>query len=330
MTSIGVTKTTSICLAILTVSGYGCASLGSGPLEPRPSPTMSIRTTEVPLNPDNPAQTAIGRFRYAGGIEIISTGAPGLHELSDMEIRRDGRLVAVSDEGYLFDARLILDGTGQLTGLADARVTRLVDAQGQPLLREAESDAEGLTTLPNGDRLVSFERDHRIWRYPAAGGPPRPVPKPDATFPDNEGMEALTAYPAAGPTAYLVGSEGGRVWLCDVSAACRETTLGEMVPAGLSLTALASFGKGDLALLCRAYDPKQGNRIAVRLVANANQDGGRLLDEFTMAAPLTRDNFEAIAIVPRPAGGIRVYLLSDDNGSASQRTYLLAFDWNPA
>jgi hypothetical protein len=103
-----------------------------------------------------------------------------------------------------------------------------------------------------------------------------------------------------------------------------------MVPAGLGLTALAWFGKRDLAILCRSYDPKQGNRIAVRLVANANEDGGRLIDEFTMAAPLTRDNFEAIAIVPRPAGGIRVYILSDDNGSASQRTYLLAFDWNPA
>jgi hypothetical protein len=330
MTSTRVTKTTSFCLAIMTASACGCAPIGAGPLEPRPSPTMSIRTTEVPLNPDNPAQTVIGAFRYAGGIEITSTGAPGLHELSDMEIQRGDRLVAVSDEGYLFDARLLLDGTGRLTGLADARVTRLIDEQQQPLLAEADTDAEGLTTLPNGDRLVSFERNHRIWLYPAAGGPPRPVPKPDASFPDNEGMEALTAYPAAGPTAYLVGSEGGKVWLCDVSAPCRETTLGRMVPAGLGLTALAWFGKRDLAILCRSYDPKQGNRIAVRLVANANEDGGRLIDEFTMAAPLTRDNFEAIAIVPRPAGGIRVYILSDDNGSASQRTYLLAFDWNPA
>ncbi|HEY6360560.1 MAG TPA: hypothetical protein VIX63_05625, partial [Vicinamibacterales bacterium] len=78
----------------------------------------------------------------------------------------------------------------------------------------------------------------------------------------------------------------------------------------------------------RAYTPAQGNRIVVRLIASANKDGGRLLDEFAMAAPLTRDNFEAIAIVSRPADGIRLYLLSDDNGSRTQRTYLLAFDWN--
>jgi hypothetical protein len=42
------------------------------------------------------------------------------------------------------------------------------------------------------------------------------------------------------------------------------------------------------------------------------------------------DNFEGIAVVPRPTGGIRLYLVSDDNGSAAQRTYLLAFDWQQA
>jgi len=42
------------------------------------------------------------------------------------------------------------------------------------------------------------------------------------------------------------------------------------------------------------------------------------------------DNFEGIAVVPRATGGIRLYIVSDDNASASQRTYLLAFDWQPA
>ena len=196
-------------------------------------------------------------------------------------------------------------------------------------MRGAASDAEGLATLSDGARLVSFERDHRIWLYPAAGGAPRPVPKPDAPFPDNAGMEALTAYSAAGPTAYLVGAEGGAVWLCSVSADCRPTALGEMVPAGFGLTGLAAYGnEGDLAMLARAYDPQRGIRISIRLIADATSGRARLIDELTMASPLTRDNFEAIAIVRRPAGGIRMYLLSDDNGSPAQHTYLLAFDRN--
>jgi hypothetical protein len=48
-----------------------------------------------------------------------------------------------------------------------------------------------------------------------------------------------------------------------------------------------------------------------------------------MAAPLTVDNFEGVAAVSRSDGGVRFYLLSDDNGDASQRTLLLAFDWQP-
>jgi hypothetical protein len=45
---------------------------------------------------------------------------------------------------------------------------------------------------------------------------------------------------------------------------------------------------------------------------------------------LSVDNFEGLAAVPGPAGGIRFYLVSDDNASREQRTLLLAFDWWPA
>lgn len=48
-----------------------------------------------------------------------------------------------------------------------------------------------------------------------------------------------------------------------------------------------------------------------------------------LAPPLTVDNFEGLAVVPRSGGGVRFYLLSDDNALASQRTMLLAFDWLP-
>ena len=53
---------------------------------------------------------------------------------------------------------------------------------------------------------MSFERNHRIWLYAADDSPPRPAPMPDADFPANGGMEALTVYPAAGP-GFLSGRE---------------------------------------------------------------------------------------------------------------------------
>ena len=41
------------------------------------------------------------------------------------------------------------------------------------------------------------------------------------------------------------------------------------------------------------------------------------------------ESFERPVIVRRPEGGWRLYVLSDDNFSARQRTLLLAFDWAP-
>jgi hypothetical protein len=308
--------------------------LSCGPAMPRtpPATAVSVRVDVMPvaLDPHDPSARSIGSFAYAGGIEIRGAGSTTIFELSDLRIVAGNRLIAVSDHGNFFEARLLFDETGRLSGLADARVIPLVGERGE-LLTAMDADAEGLDLLPDGDRLVSFEGNHRIWLYPADGSAPRPTSKPDATFPANEGMEAITHYPAAGRGAYLVGSEGGIIWLCRLSATCRETAFGGLVPSGLGLTALSAYGEdGGFAMLGRTYDPLRGIRISVRLIDTTGAPGGRVLDEMTMASPLSVDNFEGIAVVPRPTGGIRLYLVSDDNGSAAQRTYLLAFDWQQA
>ena len=44
-----------------------------------------------------------------------------------------------------------------------------------------------------------------------------------------------------------------------------------------------------------------------------------------LSLPSTVDNFEGIAAV-RHGDGVRLYILSDDNNNAAQRTLLLAFD----
>jgi hypothetical protein len=295
-----------------------------------PAEPIHVEVTPVVLDARDPGVRSIGSFVYAGGIEIRAVGAETIHELSDLRVVSDDHIVSVSDFGYFFEARLLFDGMQRLTGLADARVVPLVGTRGERLAG-TDADAEGLDLLPDGDRLVSFEGNHRIWRYSSDGTAPRPVPKPNASFPINEGMEAITRYPVAGPDAYLVGSEGGRIWLCQLSAACTETNLGALVPPGFGLTALSSYGEdGELALLARAYDLLRGVRISMRLVATEGPRAARLLDEMTMAPPLSVDNFEGISVVPGPGGGLRLFLISDDNGSAAQRTYLLAFDWQPA
>ena len=294
-----------------------------------PPESIQLQATPVPLDPQNANRQHLGSFAFAGGIEIRAVTPGVILELSDLRVVSGDHLVAISDDGSFFEARLLFDQQRRLSGVANARRIPLRNEQGH-VLDSNEADAEGLEVLPDGDRLVSFEGTPRIWRYPAGMRVPRPVARPRAEFPANEGMEAITSYPSAGRFAYLVGIEGGTIWLCHLDAACSRTDLGRFVPPEHGLTGLSAYGRnGAFALLARAWDPERGNRIAVKLIDTSGAPNGRVLDEMTIARPLTVDNFEGVAVVPH-ATGIRLYLLSDDNGSETQHTYLFAFDWKPA
>ena len=282
-----------------------------------------IQTTAVPLNPEDPSQTAVGPFTYAGGVVLTSTQTDQLHGLSDIEITGPDRMTVVTDDGILVTARLVLDNGGRLTGVNDVRLEPLTGRDGKPLAREA-ADSEGLAVLRNGDRLVSFERQHRIWLYPGRGGSPRPVPQPEATFPRNGGMEALAADPDAGRDAYVVGAElTGETWSCRISTRCIAAQTVDR-PAGMGLVALRRLAGGRTAVLMRAFAQTTGSRNSLAILrANAVEA------QLDLARPLTVDNFEGVAAVARPKGVVRFYLVSDDNGFATQRTLLLAFDWRP-
>jgi hypothetical protein len=266
---------------------------------------------------------AIGDFVYAGGLVLSSRSTNLLHELSDIVIIGPNRFAAVGDGGVLLEARLVLDDAGTLVGVADASLTRLVGENGKPLTA-VYADAEGLTLLPSGDRLVSFERRHRIWLYPEGGGVPRPAPSPASSFPANAGMEALTAVPDVAGDAYSVGREdSGETWTCRMSGACvPDVTVAK--PREFGLVAMARLSPGVTAYLLRAYDPIRHNRITLEIFRRST-----LLARMDMAPPLTVDNFEGLASDTNPNGARRFYLISDDNNRPSQRTLLLAFDWRP-
>ena len=304
----------------------GCTSAASRPsaAAPASSHSISVDAVPVPLDSSNPSTSAIGDFVYAGGLALTSSQTDQLHGLSDLEVTGTDGLTVVGDIGVFFDARLVFDGAGRLAGLADTRLTLLTDESGKVLADKEDADAEGLTRLPNGDRLVSFERRHRVWLYPADGGPPRPVPSPDTTLPSNGGMEALGVDPEAGAGAYDVGVEDtGEIWSCRLSAPC---------VAAPSVAKAEEFGLVSMkhlpgmrtVHLLRAFDVVRGSRISLQMFHS-----NTLIARMDMAAPLTVDNFEGVAAVSRSDGGVRFYLLSDDNGDASQRTLLLAFDWQP-
>ena len=311
---------------VIGVTGGGVfAAPQSSPVVPIASGPISIDAVPVPLNPQNPLEMAIGDFRYAGGLVLTSRQTDQLHGLSDLEVTSTNRLTAVGDLGIFLDAQLVLDSAGRLVGLADARLTPLTGEDGKPLSDKAEADAEGLALLPSGDRLVSFERRDRIWLYPAAGGPPRPVPMPGVSFPPNGGMEALAADPEAGAEAYVVGAEiSGDTWTCHLlSTPCIKGRTVDK-PEEFALVAIKRLPGMQTVYLLRAFDAARGSRNSLQIFRST-----KMVARMDMAPPMTVDNFEGLAAVPRPDGGVRFYLISDDNALARQRTLLLAFDWRP-
>ena len=266
----------------------------------------------------------VGAFVYAGGLELSAPRPFG--GLSDLDVQPDGRMIAISDEGALLRGRVVLDAKGRLTGVKDLTLGPLTNLEDQPLSgSKIDSDSEGLALWPNGDLMISFEARHRIWLYPAKGGPPRAVPFPDAPFPNNDGMEALALDPAAGPDAYRVGREDNReTWVCHLATSCTPDLRVGKAEYGKLVSARPLPG-GRWAFLFREFSPIGGVTSRL-LIAGAD---GAMIDLLTLARPANVDNTEGVSALPRPDGSIRFYLISDDNFASNQRTLLMAFDWRP-
>ncbi|RMH23357.1 MAG: hypothetical protein D6696_00740 [Acidobacteria bacterium] len=288
-------------------------------------------------------ETRVGAVRFVAGF-ALSSEEPAFGGLSGMAISADGRrMVAVSDRGRWLVAKLRHDRAGILKGVGSARLGVLHEPDGRPVAGRARNDAEELVAV-DGGWLVSFEGDHRLWRFPAAGRPaaaldgrPVPVPHPAAVAEgeDNGGMEALVRL-ADG--RLLVMAEDQRVaggnlrgWLGPADGSdWRELRLaaeGDLHPTSADL-----LPGGDVLLLERSYAPGVGNHARLSRIPASSVVPGALLrgDElavFTPRHPI--DNMESVAVRRGPRGEVLVYLLSDDNFNAEQRTVLLQLVLDP-
>jgi hypothetical protein len=297
--------------------------------QPDRSGPITISAQAVFLNPQAPSQTQIGALTYAGGLALTGADGQRLGGLSDLVIDAKGTLIAISDEGDLLQARLRTGPDGRLAGLDRARLTPVLGLDNKALPSKFEADAEGLAVWPNGDLMVSFEHDHRIWLYPAAGDAPQPLPMPDIAMPPNDGMEGLSLAPSQGPDAYWVGVEAGGIWLCHITTDCKTYPNLPMPPQGYRLSGLREGPDGQLFVLHHSWNPAQGSRIVLSVITDPVGAAPKTIQILSLAPPLSTDNFEGIAVTKTVGGALRLYLLSDDNFSKTQRTLLMAFDLAP-
>ena len=222
-------------------------------------------------------------------------------------------LIAISDAGSWLRATLDYDGRN-LKGLSNVTLGPLLGTDGKPLLDDTERDSEGMALIDGdpskGTAYISFERHHRIDRYPFSGerfGPPTgsvPLPAGTKRMSRNSGLEALALVRTGPLKGTLVAFAEN---LTDKNGNLQGWLIGGPTPGEITLKRLGGFDITDAAPLI-----KRGATIE-----------GDILLEATDS--LNIDNMEAIAVHRRASGETIITLMSDDNFSALQRTLIMQF-----
>jgi hypothetical protein len=74
---------------------------------------LDLNVTQVEFGAES-----VGQLRFRGGLHLQGAQEGVFGGLSGLEVLEDGRVVAITDDGRWFEARLNLDETGSLIGLA--------------------------------------------------------------------------------------------------------------------------------------------------------------------------------------------------------------------
>ncbi len=294
---------------------------------------VAVSAEPVPLIESRPDVEKIDAMTYRGGL-VLGSDHHGFGGLSGLALSRDGgRLLAVTDLGYLFSMTPVIDAEGRLTSVTDVSVAPLMGQEGRRLTGiKTAADAEAMTMTAEGALVVAFEHDHRLLIYdPDGTAPPRAIPLPPeiALASPNGGIEGLTVLPdgrffilteslATGPetVAGWVGGEDG--W-----AMFFYRRHDDFRPTGATATA-----NGDIIVVERRFGLLSGQDTRIRRIAAGDLKQAEIVDSKILGelrVPLLVDNFEGIVADPNAVDGPSLFLVSDDNFNPLQRTLLVKF-----
>ena len=298
---------------------------------------LEIRAQPLVLKLDEPGLRRVGKLIWRGGISMTAKSA-SFGGWSDLHVAPDGKaLSSISDEGSWLTATIDYDSEGNLFGLSNGRIGSLLGLDGKPLDSKVMSDAEGMARLPDGSWLVSFERQHRFWRYPTLDSTPTEIEGPAdlGQQPNNGGVEAVTALADGRIIAiseeYVVTPGMLRGWVGQPAGGGRYTwqAFDYAKTPDFNPTALVQLPDGSFCLLERAFDMVRGVRVRVMQFDAADvRPGGtvRARELARLAPPYAADNLEGLSAGRGPHGETLLWLISDDNFNPVQRNILLMFE----
>jgi len=318
-------------------------ALADKPLTPLQGPTATtITAIAIDFDRDRPGRKEFGKLIFRAGLNLYAKTSQ-FGGYSALAIDPSGRsLLAISDAGSWLRATLDYDGR-RLKGLSDAVVGPILGVDGKPLRDDAMRDSEGMALIGGdtrqGTALVSFERKHRIARYPFTldrFGPPTgtvPLPAGAKGMVANRGIEAMASIKAGKLKRTLLAFAEGRA---DKNGNLIGWLIGGPTPGGILLKRIGGFDVTDMAalpdggvvLLERRFRFSEGIKMRIRRIAASEIRRGALIQgEVLLDAndSLNIDNMEAIAAHRAPSGETVLTLMSDDNFSALQRTLIMQF-----
>lgn len=313
-------------IAGLSAGGEFCVS---------PSAANDLRVELLPIEIDsrNPKRVEFDRLKLLGAFQLRSKNSR-FGGLSGLAIGADGKLYAVSDRGIWLSARMLLDSNGRLLNLSDWEIAPLLTPKGTPMNGRLMTDAEALAQAPDGSFIVAFERIHRLWRYRAPpetfSSPAVPVSMPSEIFkaPRNGGLEAVSVLPDG--RIFVIAEEfenpdgSLKAWLVDDALFAE---LSYQPENGFSVSDSAALKNGDVIVVERRHNlPMRFSARLTLIKADHIRPAATLRGEelLRLEPPLRTDNFEGVAVM-ETGDGTMIFLVSDDNYFAFQRTLLFQF-----
>lgn len=313
------------------------------------SPGLWVRTRVPPANHDqsitvNPLPLAkgcclLGPFRLEAAWQLTSR-SDDFGSYSGLVRIAPGRLVAFSDRGYFLDFPDPLPAVGSVQ--SEAIIGSIF---GEQRKSKKSRDVEAATFDPMSRRLwLALEGNNLITRHGAdLGSQTLFAPAAMHHWPANQGAEAMVrlrdgrfivlaeAFPDWSDNSH----HAGLLFPGDPADAAEPQGFSFVGPEGYRPTDMAQLPDGRVLIVMRRLLWPLPFRASARIVladpAQINANGLWQGTEIaSLASPLPVDNFEAIAIDQARGGEISVWLMSDDNRAASQRTLLWRMTLDPA
>ena len=297
---------------------------------------LELHATTMPFSVEKDGPASVGRLIHRGTLKLTSDDAD-FGGLSGLIVSDDGeRFLAITDTSHWLTGRLSYRN-GKLAGVTGTEIGPLLAPDGHALSGK-EGDAEGLTGSLDSDVFVSFERDHRIWRYPfgaeGLAAKPSVVRTPAALrqAPENKGLEGIAQLAdgrlLALSEAFHDGDGNIRGWLLKEGEDAAAITLKRRAP--FDLTDVRQLPDGDVLTLERRFNPLGGIGFEMRRIKGADVAADALIDGEVVAnvsMAFVIDNMEGFSVRRNEEDKTLVYVVSDDNFNPPlQQTLLMLFE----